>query len=266
MQGSSVDASILIEEMTWGDVAEAARSNRVLLVPIGSLSKSHGVHLPLLTDFLCAKGISEVAARTHGNCIVAPVVSAGYFPAFARFPGTVSLSHSVFYGLVRETIECYFESGFRKIFLFDVGISTNAIISLVVQDRYSEDGIFCGFASIVDIEGDEVRALVERQGRHAGEQETSIVMALKPSAEKLSRLRNTEDKSKLEADTKIARVPVILDPFDKEELVYSPEGHIGDPTKASAQKGEAIVQLLGARLCRAIREYENIFKLQSSQK
>ena len=67
---------LVLQEMTWFDVAEYLKTNDMVIIPIGS-TEQHGPHLPLGTDFYEAAGACKrISART--GVVVAPVVMAGY--------------------------------------------------------------------------------------------------------------------------------------------------------------------------------------------
>src|SRR6267154_1189350 len=116
----------LMEEMTWPEVAAAAKANTPVLLALGS-TEQHGPHLPLSTDVLIPVAIANEASRQI-DLIIAPPI---HFGAMSRplsgggetFPGTLSLRaqtlittlHEVLSGLAAQAFTAYvFRTGTTK--------------------------------------------------------------------------------------------------------------------------------------------------------
>ena len=50
------------EKLTWPEINEAVKQERVVICPVGS-TEQHGPHLPLDVDVVCPRGVAEAAAR-----------------------------------------------------------------------------------------------------------------------------------------------------------------------------------------------------------
>ena len=55
---------IFYERMTWPQLREAARADRVVLVPFGAIEQ-HGFHLPVDVDLRIAREVCERTARLN---------------------------------------------------------------------------------------------------------------------------------------------------------------------------------------------------------
>jgi creatinine amidohydrolase len=56
---------VKLEDLTWKEVAEYLKSNRRLIVPIGTCEQ-HGPHLPLNTDTLVNEKLAEYLSEKTG--------------------------------------------------------------------------------------------------------------------------------------------------------------------------------------------------------
>jgi len=97
---------LFLENLTWKQAKKAFEQFGAVAIPIGAVSKEHGPHLPLNTDFVLAQYWGEEVARRF-PILVAPVVGWGYYPSFVDFAGSVSLKPTTFMNLVREICESF---------------------------------------------------------------------------------------------------------------------------------------------------------------
>ena len=108
----------LMEEMTWPEVADAAHSNRPVVIALGS-TEQHGPHLPLNTDVLIPVAIAQETAGLVDLVIAPPI----HFGAMSRalsgggetFPGTLSLRANTLIATVHEVLSGLARAGFRRL-------------------------------------------------------------------------------------------------------------------------------------------------------
>jgi creatinine amidohydrolase len=199
---------VWLEELTWPEAKVRFSADPVVVMPIGAAAKAHGPHLPLKTDALTARALAQGLVERL-PVIAAPVVAFGFYPAFTSFAGSQHLSAETFKALVRELIGNLTAHGVRRIALLNTGVSTEKPLDEVVA-MYGDV-----LALHMRLMGQEAEALIEnKEGGHADERETSVVLALEPRSVRL-------DKLALEG------------PFET-------TGATGDPTRATAFKGERL--------------------------
>jgi mycofactocin precursor peptide peptidase len=215
-----------LADETWTEVAAAAR---LLAVPLGS-TEQHGPHLPLGTDTLVARALAERLAAARDDVVVAPALPYGSSGEHAGFPGTLS-------------------------------IGQDALISVVVELVRSADG----FAGVVLISGHGGNAeplaravgTVEAEGRralawfpsvprgdaHAGRTETSLLLALAPRLVRTAAIEpgDTRPLAELLPALRTGGVAAV-----------SRNGVLGDPTGATAEEGDRLLDTLSADLVRAV--------------
>jgi creatinine amidohydrolase len=206
-------SGVWLEDLTWPEAKARLDANTVVIVPIGAASKAHGPHLPLKTDALTARALAQgVIARL--DVVAAPVVGFGYYPAFTSFAGSQHLAAGTFKALVRELVGNFRAHQVTRIALINTGVSTERPLDELESEQ--GDLLVLHMRTI----GQAAEALVEnKEGGHADERETSVMLALEPRSVRMDRLAPDG-------------------PFEK-------TGATGDPTRATAFKGE---RLLAARV------------------
>lgn len=228
-----------IERMHWDDVARRVGDGALAILPIGSAAKQHGLHLPLNTDRIQAEWLAGKVAEQI-DALVWPTLSYGYYPAFIDYAGSCSLSITTFEALVREIAGQILDGGCRKLLVLSTGIS-----SLAPVDR-ALARLPCGRVRHLWIhEGPRypriARQLAEQgHGSHADELETSLMLAIAP---------DLVDMTRAEASPGFAReIPGALAAPDPNSPNYSRSGTYGDPTRATAAKGEVLLAAMLADL------------------
>src|ERR1051326_8464698 len=104
-------------EQRWTQTA--ANTDRVIVAPLGSLEQ-HGHHLPLLTDSMIGTEIARRAeAELRDEALFLPLLWVGASDHHRAFPGTVSISNSVYVEVLVDMVESLVSAGFRRIFLLN---------------------------------------------------------------------------------------------------------------------------------------------------
>jgi len=221
-----------IERMHWDDVARRIKDGAVAILPIGAAAKQHGFHLPLNTDRVQAEWLAGRMAEKI-DALIWPTLNYGHYPAFVEYAGSSSLSIATFEALVREIAGQILGGGCPKLFVLNTGMSTLApvdrALARLASDRVKHVWIHGGprYPRVV-------RQLSEQShGSHADEMETSLMLALAPH---LVDMRRAEASPVLERET-----PGPLTLTDPNSPNYSRSGSFGDPTRATAAKGQALL-------------------------
>jgi creatinine amidohydrolase len=201
-----------LEDLSWPEAKARFDAGAVVVVPIGAAAKAHGPHLPLKTDALTARALGQGLIERL-PVVAAPVLGFGFYPAFTAFAGSQHLGAGTFKAVVRELIGNFTAQGVRRIALINTGVSTEKPLDEVAKET---DVLVLHMRLL----GQAAEALIEhKEGGHADERETSVMLALDPRSVRM-------DKLKLDG------------PFEK-------TGATGDPSRATAFKGE---RLMAARL------------------
>jgi creatinine amidohydrolase len=204
---------VWLEDLTWPEAKAKFEAGAAVVLPVGAASKAHGPHLPLKTDAMTARALAQGLIERL-PVVAAPVLGFGFYPAFTSFAGSQHLSAATFKAVVGELIGNFLIQGARRIALINTGVSTEKPLDEVSAGL--RDCLVLHMRAL----GGSAEALIEnKDGGHADERETSVVLALEPRSVRM-------DKLALEG------------PFET-------TGATGDPRKATAFKGE---RLMAARI------------------
>ena len=202
-----------LEDLTWPEAKARFDAGATVIVPIGAASKAHGPHLPLKTDWLTARALGQGLIERL-PVVAAPVLGFGYYPAFTSFPGSQHLGADTFKAVVRELLCNFRQHGVRRVALINTGVSTEKPLDEVAAEH---DDTMVLHMRLLGLAADSL--IEHKEGGHADERETSVMLALDPRSVRMDRL-------------------VLDGPFET-------TGATGDPTRATAFKGE---RLMAARV------------------
>lgn len=230
---------VWLQDLTWPEAQDLFQAGAVVLVPVGAIAKEHGHHLPLKTDYLLAVGLAE-RVRSKLPVVVAPVITFGYYPAFVDYPGSQHLSSETFVALTKEILLKLIKDGAKHIAVLNTGISTEGPLRIALRDIYTETGFQIGIAGIQSLGRKAKGHLEQKLGGHADEAETSIILALEPSEVRMDRaVTDYGHAESLPED--VFHKPVQFSADPNSGLGYSKTGVRGDPTLATAERGEALL-------------------------
>jgi creatinine amidohydrolase/Fe(II)-dependent formamide hydrolase-like protein len=250
--------SYYMGELTWVDVKEFLSKHDVAIIPVGSCEQ-HGPHLPLDTDAYDAFWLSLKAAEKAQCALVAPPIYYGVSLHHMDFPGTVTLSSNTLEQLAYEVAYSLTKHGFRKI-LFENGHGGNTHALEATAQRIKMDTNAFAAIDTVSLIPDFIEKHIKTPyDAHAGEFETSTTLANRENYVVKERIRKTEIKLPESKYTKIGLKetgPKVSWSFRTKEL--SENGVIGDPTKASKEKGEIAWKLAIARLAELLKELDKM--------
>lgn len=244
---------MLLAELTWADVAALDRSTPVV-IPIAALEQ-HGTHMPLFTDSML---MAEIARRTESELknevLFAPLLWLGNSHHHLDFPGTLSAEPRVYLDLLVGLLENWITHGFRRL-IFLNGHGGNdvpgrqAVFEVRQKHRHRNDLLLL-FATYWNLVPEATVAhpdLKQRVMGHACEWETSMILRL--------------NSALVKGQSSIGAVP-FGNPFEPAARGWimpdrSPSGHVGDPSAATADKGEALFQTFTSGAVEMLRRMIN---------
>ncbi|MFC1857114.1 creatininase family protein [Thermodesulfobacteriota bacterium] len=243
-------------ELTWPDAKERLQVVDIALLPVGAVEQ-HGPHLPLDTDAFDADYLARRVAEACSNPkpLTLPLIAYGVSYHHDDFPGTISISNDTLSRLVYEIGIGAARNGIQKLVVINAHGGNTPALNHAAQMINRDARIFVcvdsGETSDVDI-----TTLAETPNDvHAGEIETSTCLAVRPHLVKME-----------------AAVPAIpefssryLNFTSKRSVTWygytrriSATGVMGDPTKASAQKGSKIWEIMIAHLVALVEDLKRL--------
>jgi creatinine amidohydrolase len=233
---------VWLEDLTWPEAKVWFDREAVVLIPIGAASKEHGHALPLCTDYLLARNITDrVLAQVP--IVAAPVVSYGYYPAFRHYPGSQTISPSTFALLLDEILSGFVSQGVKNLVIYNTGFSTEATVTNVVREFFERTGVRVSIAHIRLLGHQRDSMLQQKMGGHGDEHETSIILELDEKRVRKDKLV-TDYGHSLEQPASKFYIPGIFSGDPKSGRDYTATGIKGDATLATKEKGAAIVSAI----------------------
>ncbi|MGW0892956.1 creatininase family protein [Saccharopolyspora gloriosae] len=213
---------------------EAARGARVAVLPVGSFEQ-HGGHLPLITDTVIACLIANRIAE-HYDLFLLPPITVSCSHEHEDFPGTVSISAATLIAMVDDIRSSLRRSGVTKLILVN-GHGGNYVLSNIAQQANVDEpsvALFPGRDDWTRARDAAGAVLNAHQDMHAGEIETSLLLHAHPEL-----VGDGYQDADHRADD---RAHLLVTGVN----AYSGNGVIGQPSAASAAKGELALDSLVA--------------------
>ena len=244
----------------------------IVLVPIGSCEQ-HGAHLPLGTDTITALEVARRAAE-KGDVPYAPPFWAGYSPQHMRETeaavGTITFRAATLLEAWYDICRSLIHHGWNKlVFVNGHGSNTKIIDPLLRRVRYETGAFVALYKPYAERYMGMVGDLLENPpdetpGWHASELETSQVLAhdgmlvrMERAAEDRAQappwLPGTFLKADGAPDVEFQGYQYFVFPMDHGE--FSRTGVIGNPFRATAEKGEQALERFADHLVAAIDEF-----------
>jgi creatinine amidohydrolase/Fe(II)-dependent formamide hydrolase-like protein/7-cyano-7-deazaguanine synthase in queuosine biosynthesis len=243
-------------ELTWPEARERFRQVDIALLPVGSIEQ-HGPHLPLDTDAFDADYLAHRVAEACSDPkpLVLPNIPYGVSYHHAEFPGTVSISNDTLASLIHDIGMSVAHNGIRKLVVINGhggnSPALNHAAQMINRDAHIFVCVDTGETSDVDI-----YSLIETPNDvHAGEIETSTSLAIRPYLVKM-------DQAHREVPEFSSRY---LDFTSKRSVLWyaytrkiSNSGVMGDPTRASAEKGKKIWEAMITHLVALVEDLKSM--------
>src|SRR5260221_1681443 len=223
---------VLLENLTWVEAEKVLTPQTVVVIPLGAGSKEHGPHLKLKNDLLMADYLAG-RIRDVRDVVVAPTINYSFYPAFAEYPGSMSLRLETAPDMVVDICRSLSRFGPKRFYVLNTGISTVRALQPAVEILKAE-GILLRFTDLHATDEVEKTIRKEEGGTHAEEIETSMMLYLAPGS---------VDMKKAVKDYH-GNAPGGLTRDPHGPGAYSASGVWGDATLATREKGRIVTEAL----------------------
>ena len=247
----------ILRDITLHDVRES--NYRVAVLPLGA-TETHNLHLPYGTDTFeseaIGKQICETANRAGGRIVLLPAIPYGTETNMRQLPLAMNINPSTLMLIIRDLVESVQRAGIQHVLILNShGGNELKPILRELYGQVSANLFLCNWFQMVR---DRYHEIFTHAEDHAGEMETSIALAYFPDLV----VRN-EDGS-LRADDGAVR-PLRYDALQNGWVSITRPWHLlttnsgsGYPHEATAQKGEAVMQMIVERVAPFLVELSNI--------
>jgi len=243
-----------MREIEWSRLKAAelraeAESGAAVIVPVAS-TEQHGPHMPTGVDcFLVGEVARRAAARAAAPVLVTPVVWTGLAEHHMSLGGTVTLDMTVFSGFIESLCRSLLRQGFPRVLLLNGHGGNIAALTVIVNDLAPRLGAPIATATYWHLAAAEFRAILEDQTtvQHACEAETSMMLAIRPDLVDMSRAGDAVGPVDLGL---VGAAPAEAYRW-RSFQARTPHGVLGDPRRASAAKGERLLEAAAEAVAKA---------------
>ena len=264
-----------IADLAPPDIQAYLDEKDIVMVPIASMEQ-HGPHLPLATDTIQADEITRRAAE-RAEVLYTPCVWFGYSPQHMYDPGggtgTITVRSQILLEVYHDVARSLIHHGFnRLVFVNNHGSNVKIIDPLLRRIRY-ETGAFVAFSKLY---AERYLGLIsdvmenppeETPGWHSSELETAQVLAHDEQLVRMDRAVNQQVKKpdwfpdsfiKLDGAPEVEFQGYQYFLFPTDHADFTPSGVIGNPFRATAEKGETTYELYAEHLAAALEEFQKV--------
>ena len=266
---TSATAAAAVPRRFWSqlstrDFAAIDPATTVAVLPLGA-TEQHGPHLPLGVDSVLVDGIVAAALPllpAELPALFLPSQHIGLSPEHANFAGTITLSAETLIRLWRDIGAGVARAGVRKLVLFNAHGGHVGAMDIVARELRAAHGLIVYSVSWFNLPlgeaGAQFSADEHRFGVHAGEIETSMMLALAPQQVVMAAARDFGSTSRdraadyaLLGNGRSAKLGWAMED-------YNAEGAAGNAAAATAPRGQALVDAAASALARLLAEVSRL--------
>jgi creatinine amidohydrolase len=261
--------------LTYVDVREYLKTKDTILVPMASFEQ-HGPHLPIYTDTITAvevsRRVAEMIAVLH-----TPPIWMGYSPQHMYDPGagrgTITVRSGTLLNLLYDVGRSLIHHGFNRIVFINGHGSNVKVVDPILRKLRYDTGALIAFVKpymenyVGILQGLMENPVEETPGWHSSELETSQDLAWNEQYIRMDRadftkahipdfLPKTFAKKDGMPDVEFEGYKYFTFPMDHHEFIDS--GVIGNPLRATKEKGEEAFRRLSEHTARGILELMNV--------
>jgi creatinine amidohydrolase len=238
------------EKLAWPEINDAVALRKVCILPCGAVEQ-HGEHLPLDVDLVCPGGIAHGTGKALADkVLVLPTIAYGYTGHVMDFPGTINTHFETFIRQVLDVTRSLAYHGFKKIILLNGHGSNMPNLDLAARRTNLETDAECLLVAWWDLLRIDPQFIPSVRDStfpggwsHACELETSLYLHLGGEFVKTDRI--TDHITSHHADGNpyiwvdlVGKGPAALTSWTS---TYTPNGVIGQPSHATAEKGARVL-------------------------
>ncbi len=256
-------------DLTTRHFAQLAASQNiaqaVAVLPVAA-TEQHGPHLPVSVDTTLVNGVVD-ASLPHLPAdlpiLFLPTQQIGKSNEHVRFPGTLTLSAQTIINLWMDIGSSVVRSGIKKLVLLNSHGGQASIMDIVARDLRTEHDLIVYSTNWYNLPlGDAVMGLFpaeeHRFGIHAGDMETSMMLALREKYVDMAQAQNFHSTSQDRAE----KYPVLGNGSSAklgwQMQDYNAMGAAGNAAAATAAKGHALINAAGLQLANLLKEVSDL--------
>jgi creatinine amidohydrolase len=247
-------------DIHWPDMAGGGCERWIAVLPLAA-TEQHGPHLPLGTDVMIAQAYLARVRELVPDAIPVtflPIQPIGISTEHIDFPGTLTLPSEVALKTWFALGEGIARAGLKKLVMVTSHGGNSAAMSLAAQDLRALHGLLVVTTSWSRLSAAEEMFSPQEvsHGIHGGASETSIMLARYSEhvrREAIADFRSVGVAMAKDYRTLSTQRPA---PFAWQAQDLNPSGAAGDATKASAEKGERLIDNGARAFCELLADVD----------
>ncbi|MCY4102609.1 MAG: creatininase family protein [bacterium] len=252
--GTDPSAPRRLENLTAPEIAERIGAGSVLVWPIGAVEQ-HGPHLPLSVDHVVADEAGRAAVARCGeeaDAWLLPTLSVSKSDEHAWSPGSLWLSAETLLAVAADVGRSVAATRAERLVFLNAHGGNTALLAVACRELRRRFGLrtFLVHPFVPPDHGGRPSSANELgMGIHGGHDETSVMLHLHPELVHMDRaVRRVPEALADQTHVRFGGLAT----FGWLSDDFGPDGHIGDPTGATAEAGkdlfEAAVGLVADQL------------------
>ena len=243
------------EDLTGPEIATEISSSSILLLPVGAVEQ-HGPHLPLSVDHVIAHETATAVVDECGDELDVwqlPTISISTSSEHAWSPGTLYLSPETLLAMLRDIGRSITPTGAERLVLLNGHGGNTTHLGTALRELRLEFGLktFLMHPALPPAYGGSSTENELGMGIHGGLDETSVFMHLRPDQVQLEKAARRVPEA-LDKNTHVKFGGSVS--FGWLSNDFNPDGYIGDPTGATAERGKQLFERSIATLSEAMEE------------
>ena len=236
--------------------------NFVAIQPIGAVEQ-HGPHLPLNVDYKIIDGLISLLVKNlseKNKLLFLPTQKLGKSNEHLKFPGTLSLSTETLKSILMEIGHCVSKTGVKKLVLLNSHGGNSSLLDVVSRELRIKYGMLIFNMNWFNF-GFPDKLFTDKEiqyGIHAGDIETSVMLALDPQNVNMQKAENfVSEISKLNKHFKYISINSLAKiAWQAQDL--NRMGACGNAKIATSEKGEITVKYVCEKLLEVFNEIEKV--------
>ena len=232
----------------------------IAVLPVGAVEQ-HGPHLPLSVDAFVAETLAKRLAEALPDgspAIFLPAQAITKSNEHDRYPGTLTLSVATLIAAWCEIGACVARAGVRKLVLLNAHGGNVPVMDIVARELRVRHGmlVFCVNWWQLGLPEGMYSPDEQRHGIHAGDMETSVMLALDPDNVDLGKARDFRSRTR-EWESEYRHIGLgrgARPAWQIQDL--HPSGACGNAAAASAAKGESTLAFTIERLVEVFEDID----------
>lgn len=236
-----------LSELTYEELKSAEIETIVL--PLGA-TEPHNLHLPYATDTIEADTLGHAicgrATQLGAKVILLPSIPYGTETNMRHLPLAMNLNPSTLFAVIKDLVQSVSDSGIRRMLILNSHGGNE--IKPMLRELAGKTDVHLFLCDWFRMVGDVYNEIFDAKEDHAGEMETSILLAVAPHLVRL------KDDGGLRADAGAVRASQFealnrgwVSITRRWDLLTTNTGS-GNPHAATVEKGQKVIELIADRL------------------